>query len=212
MDENKPRLGSKFSFLMGLLAGFALIGVISLVGIIIVATDSGQEEGGKIAAVADNSADSNINQSQPAEPEVKGVATEDVNLSGITTFQAKQGAEICQENGKPIIYLFSTTGCPHCTWIKETFDSTMKEYINQGKVVAYHWEFDTSDNSLTSAVETSIPAEQQAIYQEFNPEGYVPAFIFGCKYFRIGTGHERDGSGLDGEKAEFEALIAELLK
>jgi len=128
----------------------------------------------------------------------------------ITTFD-KTEEDICKENGKTVVYLFSTTWCPHCSWVKEAFDSLVKEYIDNGKIMAYHWELDTNDNTLTKEEETVIPEEHIKILEKYNPDGYVPTFIFGCKYIRIGTGHEKDDGGLPLEKAEFKKIIEELI-
>jgi len=150
-----------------------------------------------------------------AEAEIK-IITANPNLAkditpqpGIQTFSEKQG-EVCTEDGKPIIRLFSTTRCPHCTWITETFDSTMKEYVSKGDIVAYHWELDTEDNTLTDFVEDFMPQTEKNVYREFNPMATVPTFIFGCKYYRVGTGYESDND-LAAEKREFVAVIEALL-
>ena len=120
------------------------------------------------------------------------------------------GNEICLEGGKPVVYLFFTTWCPHCKWIKETFDETVANLAAEGKIVAYHWEVDTFDNALTSEVETGVPAEHMKIYQEFNPGQSILTFVFGCKYFRIGNAYEST-QGLGVEKKDFEEIVAKLL-
>lgn len=127
------------------------------------------------------------------------------------TFYVDSEAEICTEEGKPVVYLFSTTWCPHCTWIIDTFDSTMKEYVDAGDIAAYHWELDTNDNTLTEETEAAVPDEHKAVYQQFNPRGSIPTFVFGCKYYRIGNGHER-ADDLAAEEQEFRDLIAKMLE
>ena len=118
----------------------------------------------------------------------------EIETTGFTpgTFDEKAGAEICEVGGKPVIRLFSTTYCSHCVWIKSTFDSVVQEYVDAGKIVAYHWELDTKDNTLTDAVETEVPASEEAVYREFNPKGTIPTFVFGCKYHRVGNGYEQE--------------------
>ncbi len=143
-------------------------------------------------------------------PVEAGPATEAITVTGVTTFSQKAGAEICKEDGKPVVYLFSTTWCPHCTWIKDTFDKVAKEYVNKGLIVARHWEIDTNDDTLTPAVETTVPADQMAVYSEFNPQGSIPTFVFGCKYFRIGNGFESQ-QDLASEEKEFRALFDNLI-
>lgn len=128
------------------------------------------------------------------------------------SFSENTDKQICKEDGKPVIYLFSTTWCPHCQWIKETFNKVAKEYVSQGKIKAYHWEVDTNDDTLTEAVETKVPENALAIYQEFNPRGSIPTFIFGCKYYRIGSGPGREqAQALDLEESEFRTLIDKLI-
>ena len=128
-----------------------------------------------------------------------------------STFTEKADAEICTEDGKPVVYLFTTTWCPHCTWIKDTFDSTVLEYVESGEIVAHHWEIDTGDDTLTEEVETEVPQEDLAVYQEFNPRGSIPTFVFGCKYSRIGNGYE-SAKDLAAEEAEFKQVIETLLE
>lgn len=118
---------------------------------------------------------------------------------------------ICTEDGKPIIRLFSTTWCPHCKWVKDTFESTIQEYVDAGKIVAYHWELDTDDDSLTEEVESSIPDSEYAIYQQFNPKATIPTFVFGCKYYRVGNAYEQQND-LDAEEADFKQVIDALIR
>jgi len=126
-----------------------------------------------------------------------------------SSFLVMNGAEICTENGKPIIRKFATTWCPHCKWIKETYEEVLNDY--EGEIVAYLWELDTGDNALTPEVETAVPRIEKAILTKFNPKNSIPTFIFGCKYYRIGNAFEEQNN-LAAEKAEFEAIIEKLLK
>jgi thiol-disulfide isomerase/thioredoxin len=118
------------------------------------------------------------------------------------------GDALCTENGKPIVMLFSTTWCPHCKWIKDTFDNTVKSYGDS--IAAYHWELDSGDNTLTDSAETQVPQDLAAYYQKYNPEGYVPLFVFGCEYARIGNGFEKE-SNLTAEENEFRRMIDMLI-
>lgn len=129
--------------------------------------------------------------------------------SSIETFESVDG-DICTEDGKPVIRLFSTTWCPHCQWVSDAFDDVVQMYVDEGLIVAHHWELDTGDDTLTSEVEESVPGSEKAIYDTFNPEQSIPTFVFGCKYYRIGTGHEVEND-LEAEEAEFKAVIEALL-
>ena len=117
---------------------------------------------------------------------------------------------ICTEDGKPVVRLFTTTWCPHCTWVGPTYDDVVGEYIEEGKIAGYHWEVDTGDNTLTDEVETEVPESELAVYQQFNPRGSIPTFVFGCKYFRIGTGYEREDN-LTAEAEDFRAVMDALI-
>jgi thiol-disulfide isomerase/thioredoxin len=122
------------------------------------------------------------------------------------------GKTLCKENGKPVVRLFTTTWCPHCQWIAKTFDKVVNEYVAKGKITAYHWELDTFDNMLTKEVEKAVPASEEAVYNEFNPNGSIPTFVFGCRYYRIGNAFETEGdAGLVKEEQEFRDLIDKML-
>lgn len=135
--------------------------------------------------------------------------TTTTTLSAIRTFIDNGGA-IETKKGKPVIRLFSTTGCPHCRWIKDAYEETVREYVDRGEIIAYHWEFDLDDNTLTAEKEL-VPKSEKEIFRRFNSRGTVPTFVFGSKYYRIGNGYEREGD-LEAEKAEFRAVIEELIR
>jgi len=157
---------------------------------------------------ANDTQDTNQNNNQNTQP-TPVLAT---GIPEVTSFAVKDDKQICKEDGKPVIYLFSTTWCPHCVWVKPIFDKIAKEYVSQGKIKAYHWELDTNDNSLTDAVETSVPQDQNAIYKEFNPTGSIPTFVFGCKYYRVGNGPGRETSNdTAAEEKELRALFDYLI-
>jgi parvulin-like peptidyl-prolyl isomerase len=119
--------------------------------------------------------------------------------------------EICRDaTGKPIIRMYSTTSCPHCQWAGPTFDKVAKEYIADGKIVAYHWDLQAKDDLLTPQIEGVVLPTEMDVYTQFNSKGTIPTFIFGCKYYRIGTGYEQE-NGLPKEEAEFRAVIDSLI-
>ncbi len=122
------------------------------------------------------------------------------------------GDEVCKdEQGRPIIREFSTSWCPHCQWVKETFKKVVDEYAAAGKIIAYQWEVDTNDNLLTGNQESSVPEIELEVFRKFNPAESIPTFIFGCKYVRIGNGYEVQGD-LAAEEAEFKAVIEKLVE
>lgn len=196
--EIKKSIFKDRQFIVGLIGGIIAVAII---GLIIIA----------VAYFIKSRINSNVDVVPDVESTAPAPTTAKVTAPGISTFSMKKDASICKENGKPVVYLFSTTWCPHCEWIKATFDTTMAKYVQDGKIVAYHFEVDTNDNTLTSAVENQLPAQAQAIYSEFNPKGSIPTFVFGCKYFRIGNGYEAK-EDLASEVKEFDAVIKDLTK
>ncbi len=198
-NEIKKNVFGDRKFFFGLAGG---IGAVIIVGIIIIALAFVFRGKGNDKIV--------IGNSQP-QLTSQGPTTVKVTAKGISTFSMKKDATICKENGKPVVYLFSTTWCPHCEWIKAIFDSTMAKYVQAGKIVAYHYQVDTGDNTLTPNAETQVPASAQAVYSEFNPGGSIPTFVFGCKYFRVGNGYEAQND-LASEVKEFEAVIKDITK
>tara|TARA_Y100000310_G_C20596000_1_gene770533 strand:- start:850 stop:1323 length:474 start_codon:yes stop_codon:yes gene_type:complete len=138
-----------------------------------------------------------------------GVVINNDYVEGKRTF-IDTGDSLCTIDGKPAIRLFSTTWCPHCKWIKETYEKTVKEYVDSGKIVAYHWEVDTNDDTLTSNIETEVPFSEMEIFSKYNPKQSIPTFVFGCRYSRVGNGYESQGN-LVAEEAEFRSIIEELI-
>ena len=128
------------------------------------------------------------------------------------TFSVKEDAE--KKGDKPVIRLFSTTWCPHCIWIIETYDRVILEYVNEGKIIAYHWELDTGDNTLTPEKESEVPASERAILEEFNPRKSIPTYVFGEKYYRVGNGYERfkTPEELEMEEEEIRIVIENLIE
>jgi len=118
------------------------------------------------------------------------------------TFQVT-GDELCEENGKPIIRMFSAKSSVKSQWAKDAFASITSKYNN---IVAYHWVLDTGDNLLTDDIEKAIPKDEIAVFKKYSPEGAVPLFVFGCKYARIGNGYE----DLALEEKEFQKIIKNL--
>ncbi|MFA6594422.1 MAG: thioredoxin family protein [Candidatus Buchananbacteria bacterium] len=196
--ENKSLLKDQ-QFLLGLFAGIAVIAVIGMIVMVAVMIADKSDKSDKTVDTTDQTA-------QTAQ--TAGTAPESIapTASGISTFLEKKDAVVCKEGGKPVVYLFTTTWCPHCTWVKDTFDKVVSDAVKAGKIKAYHWEVDTGDNTLTAAVEKEVPAAALAVYQEFNPEGSIPTFVMGCKYFRVGNGYEAQND-LTKEAAELNAAI-----
>ncbi len=142
-----------------------------------------------------------------------GIVTIDQNVQEgqIVTFKSNSD-EICFSDSKPAVRLFSTTWCPHCKWVKGTYNKVVKEYVDAGKITAHHWVLDTGDDELTEGIQESvIPPSEMGVYKKYNPDGSIPTFVFGCKYVRVGNGYEAQNN-LKAEEAEFRAVIEKLLE
>ena len=48
--------------------------------------------------------------------------------------------EVCYEDGKPVIRMYASSGCGYCRWNKPIFEKVAREYMDEGKVIAYLWE------------------------------------------------------------------------
>lgn len=99
--------------------------------------------------------------------------------------------EICKEDGKPIIYIFGRTTCPHCSWLHPIITSVAESFEGY---VSLH------DN-------TDLEADMD-VYSRFG-SGYIPLTIIGCKYYRTGTAHEPEND-TETEANEITALICSL--
>lgn len=210
MDENQTKKESfwrmaspKITFIFGIITGIAIFATLSLIYSYAVMNkvNSGKLANTNEEVVAETNTPTNQEPQEPAGTPVGSFL--DTNKP------------ICKKDGKPIVRLFSTTWCPHCNWISDTFDKVAKEYVQKKKIVAYHWQLDQGqeDDTLTSAKEGSVSTEEMAIFQEFNPYGSIPTFVFGCRYYRIGNAYESEGDvGKPKEEKEFRDLIEKLLK
>lgn len=105
--------------------------------------------------------------------------------------------EICQENGKPAVYFFGSSGCPHCVWEKPIAQKVFAKFKDQ---ISYHENFDSDKDG-----------EVFQKYSDINP-GYVPFLILGCKYARVGAGENLGKDDAESKKLEEEALTAILCK
>jgi len=106
--------------------------------------------------------------------------------------------DLCVENGKPLIRYYSTTWCPHCKYINPIIDSVMLDY--KDKVVYRHYELDINAPTGDDLDE----------FKNVSPNGSIPAFSFGCIYYRIGNSFE-DIRNTNAEIAEFERVLDELI-
>ena len=120
------------------------------------------------------------------------------------------GDEICRNaEGKPIIRLYSTSWCPHCEWVKDTYTTVVTDYLRRGEIEAHNWVLDLDTDDLDPA-QKSIPAKEYAVLNKYNAQQSIPTFVLGCKYLRIGNGYEAQND-LGAEGRELRRLIDQLL-
>jgi len=92
--------------------------------------------------------------------------------------------QICQENGKPLVYFFGSESCPHCRWEKPIFENVAKNFEGY---ISFHENIDSqNDTDLFSKYST----------------GGIPTLVLGCKYYRVGSGEQA------GEQSETKNLTA----
>jgi len=97
-------------------------------------------------------------------------------------FKEIVGADICSEDGKPIIYFFGSVSCPHCVWEKPVLQEVVERF---GDKVSYHENIDTD--------------KDREIFEKYS-SGSFPTLVLGCRYYRLGSGEN------EGEEKEKEAL------
>jgi len=96
--------------------------------------------------------------------------------------------EVCTEDGKPIVYFFGSTGCPHCKWEHPILENVLKNFEG---LVSFHNNMDSQNDS--------------EVFSKYS-DGGIPTLVFGCKYYRMGSGEG------EGEENETNALTAMLCK
>lgn len=105
--------------------------------------------------------------------------------------------EICLDAGKPLVYFFGSSSCPHCVWEKPIAKKVFDKFKSQ---IVYYENFDNQDD-----------AEVFQRYADINP-GYVPFLVLGCKYARVGAGEQLGKDEAESKKLEEEALSVILCK
>lgn len=122
------------------------------------------------------------------------------------------GIEICtNDEGNPLIYLFSSSMCTHCKWGGGVYDFIVKYHTANGLIEAHHYDVITGDDLLTEEIETVIPADILEIYHSGSPNDLVPYYNFGCEYDRVGNGYEKEDD-LVAEGEEMRRVIEALVQ
>lgn len=97
--------------------------------------------------------------------------------------------EVCEENGKPIIYFFGSETCPYCTWEHPIMEEVAAKF---GDNISFHNNMDSQDD--------------REIFNKYSASGGIPTLVLGCKYYRVGAGTQA------GEELEAEYLTALICK
>lgn len=116
--------------------------------------------------------------------------------------------QVCMEDGKPLIRIFTLSTCEECAVV---VDGLFSELANSKDGLSSHiYELDTGDDLMTEEVETAIPSSEVAYFKSISPNNLAPAYSFGCAYTRIGH-KSQPPLDIDGEMAEFSSVIGALL-
>lgn len=113
--------------------------------------------------------------------------------ASVPTIGGFRSIESAKTEGRPAVYFFGTTWCPHCAWERPIFMSVTNkfaDYIDVKKT-----EIDLTPNS-----------PDMVVFNHYSPEGKIPLIVIGGKYFRVGSGDAF------GEQAEANTLTAILCK
>lgn len=97
--------------------------------------------------------------------------------------------EICQENGKPLVYFFGAETCPYCRWEYPIVKAVAAKF---GDKISFH---DNKDSSADAEV-----------FSQYSTGG-IPTTVLGCKYSKVGAGQ---ANGEEGETKMITALICKL--
>lgn len=97
--------------------------------------------------------------------------------------------EISMEDGKPIIYYFGSDACGHCKWEHPVIVNVTSNFEGY---ISFHDNMNSNDDS--------------DLFSKYSTGG-VPTLVFGCKYYRVGSGA---GMGEEQESNVLTALICDL--
>lgn len=126
-----------------------------------------------------------MEKAQEEIAEQKETVQETTTLGGFSVSKD----EVCQENGKPIIYFFGSEGCPHCQWEHPVFEAVVERF---GDYIVFHNNIDTG--------------EDMDVFSRYSTGG-IPAMVLGCRYYRVGSGARW---GEEEESKNLTALVCKL--
>jgi len=112
--------------------------------------------------------------------------------------------------GKPIVYFFGTTWCPHCKWERPIFVNATGKFGN--------WTGLQTDDLSNAKFESpymtvkTLEVDKQSspdisIFNHYSPNGTIPLIVISGKYFRTGSGEKL---GTDQETQTLTALLCKV--
>jgi hypothetical protein len=108
-------------------------------------------------------------------------------------FKKLENAEVCSENGKPLVYFFGL----------KTSDESNWEYSIIKDVVS---KFGDSISFRDDMVEAGPLDKDQDVFSKYNTSGSVPTIVIGCRYSRVGSGQFQ---GEEQERTTLKNLICD---
>lgn len=112
---------------------------------------------------------------------------------GIGSFKETEN-EICQENGKPIVYFFGRASCPYCVWEHPIFEKATAKFAG---LISLHNNMDDQE------ADRDVWGEYSGVNK-----GAVPFMILGCRYTQLGSGDQKAGEAQ--EEKNITALVCKL--
>lgn len=131
-----------------------------------------------------------IDLTELGEQEERGEAvTTTTTTTTIGNFSVSE-AEICQEQGKPLVYFFGSQSCPYCRWEHPIVEEVAEKFAG---LISFHNNMDSE--------------QDREVFAKYSPDGYIPCLVLGCQYFRVGAG---TNFGEEQEAKILTALICDL--
>lgn len=160
-----------------------------LIGLLVVASFLAGMFWTRIRYLEQEKASEKVVQVTPT-PSEEGVVLEEL-ASTIGRFLITED-ELCQEDGKPLIYMFGSSGCPHCTWEHPIFEKVTAKFAD---LISVHDNMDTQNDT--------------DVFQKYSQinQGGIPFLVLGCRYVRVGSG---ENAGEVEEEKNLTALICKL--
>ncbi|HJW97090.1 MAG TPA: thioredoxin family protein [archaeon] len=113
--------------------------------------------------------------------------------SSVATIGNFRNIESASVEGRPTVYFFGTTWCPHCAWERPIFTNVTAKF--SGYIDAKVTEIDLEQ-----------PPLEMEVFKHYSTDGKIPLIVIGGKYFRVGSGESL------GQSVEENVLTALLCK